>query len=246
MAEEEKELKEALNRMEKTGEINKKMAEEGISWTFSPPLAPHFGGVWERLVRSTKTALRVVLRSQIVTEEVLITLLVEVEGMMNALPLTHLSVNPRDNSPMTSNHFLLLRVHPNVPPDVIEYSGSLSRRRYLAAQELAEFFWRRWLLEYVPVLTERKKGWTKKRRNVRIGDVVLLIEKDTPRREWHIGKVTEVIPSGTAGDDTIPAVRVQTEKGEYQRPVVKLCLLKTVEEEDLEEMVDGVTNKKDP
>ncbi len=38
---EENELPEALDRMEKTGEINKKMAEEGISWTFSPPLEPH-------------------------------------------------------------------------------------------------------------------------------------------------------------------------------------------------------------
>jgi hypothetical protein len=76
-------------------------------------------------------------------------------------------------------------------------------------------------------------------------DVVLLIEKDAPRGEWPTGKVTEVIPSGTAGDDTIRAVRVRTEKGEYRRPMVKLCLLKTVEEEDLEEVVDGVTNQKD-
>jgi hypothetical protein len=38
---EENKLPEALDRMEKTGEINKKMAEEGISWTFSPPLEPH-------------------------------------------------------------------------------------------------------------------------------------------------------------------------------------------------------------
>ena len=137
LAAKENELREALGWMEKTGEINKKMAEEGASWTFSPPLAPHFRGVWERLVRSAKTALRVVLRSQTVSEEVLITLLVEVEAMMNARPLTHLSVDPRNNSPMTPNHFLLLRAHPHVPPDVIEYSGSLSRRRYLAAQELA-------------------------------------------------------------------------------------------------------------
>jgi hypothetical protein len=137
------------------------MVEEGISWTFSPPLAPHFGGVWERLVRSAKIALRVVLRSKTISEEVLTTLLVEVEAMMNARPLTHLSVDPRDNSPMTPNHFLLLRAHPHVPPDVIEYSGSLSRRRYLAAQELAEFFWRRLLMEYVPALTERKKDGPK-------------------------------------------------------------------------------------
>lgn len=139
--------------------------------------------MWERLVRSTRTALRVVLRSKTVSEEVLITLLVELEALLNARPLTHLNFDPRDNSPMTPNHFFLLRAHPHVSPDVIEYSGSLSRRRYLAAQELAESFWLRWLLEYVPALTERKKGWTKKRRNVRVADVVLLVEKDTPRGE---------------------------------------------------------------
>jgi hypothetical protein len=104
---------------------------------------------------------------------------------------------------MTPNHVLLHRAHPHVPPDVIEYSGSLSRRRYLAAQELAEFFLMRWLLEYVPALTQRKKGWTEKRRNERVGDVVLLIEKDPPRGDLPTGEATEVIPPGTAGDDTI-------------------------------------------
>lgn len=57
--------------------------------------------------------------------------------------------------------------------------------------------------------------------------------------------MTEVIPSGTTGDDTVRAVRVRTEKGEYRRPVVKLCLLKTVEEEDHDQVMDGVTDEKD-
>ena len=43
----------------------------------NPPSAPHFGGVWERLVKSAKKALRITLNGQLVNDETLRTLMAE-------------------------------------------------------------------------------------------------------------------------------------------------------------------------
>lgn len=63
------------------------LAKHKIQFHFNPPGAPHFGGTWEREIRSVKTALYRVVGSQAVTEKVLHTVLLEVEDMLNAKPL---------------------------------------------------------------------------------------------------------------------------------------------------------------
>ena len=182
--------------------------------TFSPTFRG--GGVWERLVRSAKTALKAVLGTQTVRDEVLSTTLREVDSMLNARPLTHLRWHPSNRGPLTPNHFLLGRPHPHIPPGLFDDTGGLSRRRWLRAQKLAQQFWKRWLREYVPSLIERTK-WVKKERNVAVGDVVLVVDDKSPRGNWPVGEVSKVLVEKTKkGKDQ------KTKDGEYRRPVVKL------------------------
>ena len=49
------------------------------------------GGVWERLVRSCKKALTVVLQSQVLKDEVLLTAIADVESLVNSRLLTEVS-----------------------------------------------------------------------------------------------------------------------------------------------------------
>lgn len=64
------------------------------------------GGSWERLIRSAKDALRVVLKQRSPKEEILATLLTEVENIVNSRPLTHALVRHHDPEALTPNHFL--------------------------------------------------------------------------------------------------------------------------------------------
>ncbi|GBP48108.1 hypothetical protein EVAR_74613_1 [Eumeta japonica] len=62
-----------------------------------------------RLVRSIKTALAATLRERSPREEVLHTLLLEAEHIVNSRPLTEVDVEPAEAESLTPNHFLIGR-----------------------------------------------------------------------------------------------------------------------------------------
>ena len=59
-----------------------------IRWNFNPPHASHTGGVWEQMIRSIRKILRLLLGSQIMDDETLLTCMTEVEKILNDRPLT--------------------------------------------------------------------------------------------------------------------------------------------------------------
>ncbi|PIK44593.1 hypothetical protein BSL78_18553 [Apostichopus japonicus] len=99
----EKELRNAFKAMNKD-DVEAFFHSKGCEWHFNPPTASHFGGAWERLIRSVRRILRGVLRQQTVTDEVLTTVLAEVESILNSRPLTDFSSDPKDEEPLTPNH----------------------------------------------------------------------------------------------------------------------------------------------
>ena len=218
----DRELFEALQEWD-INIIERYMTDKGTKFVFSPPGGPWVGGPWERLIASCKTAIKVVLGHQTVTEDVLDTVLAEVAALMNGRPLTHVSVDPEDLEPLTPNHFLLLRPQPHLPPAPAEQNRQLraSKRTWRTAQALIDQFWARWMTEYVPNLIEQRK-WLAHRRNLRPDDIVLVVEPNTPRGIWPIGRVVEALPGP---DGTVRVVRVRTKTGTFIRPVGKLCLL---------------------
>lgn len=87
----ERELREAFSNL--APDLQAELAKQHIHFQFNPPKAPHFGGVWEREIRTLKNALHVTLGAQSVTEEVLRTVLVEIEGILNSKPLGYTSAD---------------------------------------------------------------------------------------------------------------------------------------------------------
>ena len=185
------------------------------------------GGVWERLIRSVRSVLRSVLHEQVVDDEGLSTLMCIVEMIVNGRPITKLSDDPRDAAPLTPNHLLLLREGPQLPPGEFAMHD-LYRRRWRQVQYLGDLFWHRWVREYLPLLQARQK-WFRKRRDIRVGDLVLVKQENTPRHQWPLGLVTRTY---TASDGHVRSVQVRFQGGVYDRPVHKLCLLEGVDVSD--------------
>ena len=119
---------------------------------FNPPAVPHMGGVWERLVRSCKKVLDVVLRNQVLTDEVLLTALAKVEWLVNSRPLTEVSLDVDDLEALTPNHLIIRRGTVNLPPGVFVDKEIPSHKRLCQSQVVATCVWNRWLRKYLPSL----------------------------------------------------------------------------------------------
>lgn len=140
-------------------QIKEELCLKGIKWNFIPPVTPHMGGCWERLVRSVKTSLYAILKEQAPKEEVLNTLLAEVEYMVNNRPLTHISVDLNDPEPITPNHFLIGKTRKVEENAIGEFSDDdlLLRKQWRRSQRISDHFWKRWIKEFLPTLTRRTK-----------------------------------------------------------------------------------------
>lgn len=134
-----KEISDGIASWNKAEFISKEATKQ-TTWHFNPSYAPHFGGAWERLIRSAKTALAAVLHGQTTTDEVLRTALTLVQGLLNSRPLTHVSVDPHDPEALTPYHLLIGRANPYVPLNIVDERDVNCRQRYRAALALAKQF----------------------------------------------------------------------------------------------------------
>ena len=213
----ERELRREIERMNK--DVHEAMLKRGIDWQFNPPGASHFGGSWERQIRSIRKILGAILGQQCLDDEGLHTLLCEVECILNSRPLTFVSSDTGDLEPLTPNHFLQLRGGAADPPGMFTCED-IYRRRWRHVQYLSELFWTRWVKEYLPTLQTRQK-WADVRVNLSVDDIVLLVGEG-PRGQWKLGRVKSV-SRDSRGLVRRAVVRAGT--SEYLRPVVKLVRL---------------------
>ena len=84
----ERELREFVQALDQS-KIAQSSANKGVMWHFNPPLAPHFGGVHETMIKAAKRAVNAVLGNADVTDEELTTALTGAEALLNSRPLTY-------------------------------------------------------------------------------------------------------------------------------------------------------------
>lgn len=223
----DRELKQLVERLKSDENlILAELAQEGISWSFIPPSSPHFGGLWEAGVKSFKFHLKRVASNVHLTFEQLLTLLTQIESVLNCRPLTPMSTDPNDLEPLTPSHFLIGRKLTNIPEENLLDLPQNRLSNFQLVQQLYQHFWSRWNNEYLHTLQQRKK-WQRPSPNVKVGTMVLLKTDDTPSVSWPVGRIVEVFPGK---DDTVRVVKVQTARGIYKRSITKVYPLPMDEE----------------
>ena len=115
----DKELKEAIQERNEH-KINNFCRQKRIEWVLNPPSESHMGGAWERMICSVRQILKAILKEQLVSDEVLSTVMAEVVNILNFRPLTRNSDSALDEQPLTPNHLLHLRPCPDLPLGIFD------------------------------------------------------------------------------------------------------------------------------
>lgn len=202
-------------------EIVRVLQGEGIQFHFIPPHAPHFGGLWEAGVKSTKHHLKRIIGETRLRFEQFTTLITQIEAVLNSRPLCPLTADPAETQVITPAHFLIGRPLVTIPSPNVASTPSNRLDTYQLVQKLFQNFWNIWSREYLHRLQQRPK-WTQPEDNFRVGQIVLVKEDNMPPGKWCLALITGT----TKGkDDKIRVVNLKTATSIFQRPIHKICLL---------------------
>ena len=88
--------------------IGQKRLNESVEWRLNSPSAPHFGGVWERLVQIVRRALLLNLGFAKLTWDVFSSTDLKTESIVTARSLTQVRYDIEDEDSLTTNHNLII------------------------------------------------------------------------------------------------------------------------------------------
>ncbi|XP_043064096.1 uncharacterized protein LOC122320086 [Drosophila ficusphila] len=199
-------------------------ATRGITFSFIPPRAPHFGGLWEAAVKSAKGLMVKAVGSAVLRQDELNTVLVEVEAILNSRPIVVDSSNPNDGEAVTPDHLLVgttLVALPFVSSQPVTDDKLSYLKRWQLISAVKQRFWVDWQKDYALSLQQRQK-WLSESHNIQIRTIVVVHEDNSPPQQWLMGVIEEAI-KGEDGKVRVAVVR--TKSGVFKRSIRRLAPL---------------------
>ncbi|XP_063369345.1 uncharacterized protein LOC134662643 [Cydia amplana] len=191
--------------------------EKGIDWRFIPQLAPWHGGFYERLIGVVKHSLKRTLEKHLLGDSKLLTVLKEVEAVVNSRPLTKIGtevihiLRPADFLSLGKCLTLTPAMNSVCTVDSSKLQVNLIeswKKGLIILEEFKKIF----MAQYLTSLRERYQNSRKQPRIVsdcepKLGDIVQ-IKSDLKNRElWKVGKIAELIRSAD-GKHRVAKVKV--------------------------------------
>ncbi|XP_018372395.1 PREDICTED: uncharacterized protein LOC108767167, partial [Trachymyrmex cornetzi] len=191
-------------------QVNKFACNHRITWHFIPPAAPHFGGLWESMVKLFKHHFKRVVGDSLFTFKELNTFTIKIESILNSRPITILSCDLNDLLVLSPAHYLIGKRLTALPEGNLTSVPANRLSTWQHISKVRQHFWARWNLEYLNELQVRVK-WVKDEPQFVTGAVVLIKDKNLPCNQWALGRITKIHP----GDDgRVRAATVKTANGE--------------------------------
>lgn len=198
--------------------LRNELTNRRIDWRTIPARAPHWAGAWEANIKCVKSHLYRTIGRQLLCYEELLTVLTQIECILNSRPLCLLSDQP--HTILTPAHFLNTTPLQSLPALEVDTSKTIYNRKKLL-DSLVQSYWKRWHVDYLHTLQVRQK-WNTPDVQVQPGTLVLIHQDNTPPLRWPTGIIEQVYPGK---DGVTRAALVRTVSGTFKRPVVKLCPL---------------------
>ena len=105
------------------------------------------------------------------------------------------------------------------------------RGAFLKAQSRINSFWRSWAPDYITLLHNCSK-WRRSRKELKEGDLVLVVDDQQPRSTWKLARVIEAVPEV---DEHVRKATVKTaDKKTLLRDRESLVLLEMDSEQDFD------------
>ncbi|GFY32856.1 integrase catalytic domain-containing protein [Trichonephila clavipes] len=196
------------------------LAAEGIEWKFIPARSPNFGGLWEAAIKSCKYHLKRVVNGITLTYEELLTITVQIEGILNSRPLCPLSNNDDDFQVLTPAHFLINRSLNSLEEPNLTKCKESNLKKWQKITKIVQLMWKFWSRNYLNQLQQRGK-WMFEKYNVKIGDLILIIEENLPTYKWALGRIVELYYE----DKKVRVVKIKTQYTTCKRAISKICVL---------------------
>ncbi|XP_063697861.1 uncharacterized protein LOC134828804 [Culicoides brevitarsis] len=200
------------------------LANQKISWNFSCPSSPFKNGLTEIMVKFSKQLMKTLIGDVVLTYEEMSTFFCSIEAILNSRPLCTINEDT-EQAILTPAKLIIGENLTSVVEPIVEDINVC--QRFLLLKQLKQEFWKQWSSEYLHTLQKRTK-WQTPAKNMEIGQIVLIKDERLPPLNWIMGKILEIFPSP---DGHARVARVKTSIGELKRPVQKLVLLPTDDEQ---------------
>lgn len=180
-----------------------------------------FSGLIETSIKSATLHIKGIIGTMHLTYEELSTIFVQVEAILNSLPLRPLSSSPDDLSPLSTEHFPIGRPLAALPSPNLEEANHNRLHRFAKKEQGRQYFGPGGARSTFAELQQPTK-WPVRHPNLQLGQLVLVKQAHSSPLAWPLESIVKL---HTSSDELCCVADIKTNKGIVRRSISCICPL---------------------